>query len=141
MGKVTVRRYMTPSPHTIGADQPLATAERIMREHHIRHLPVLHGGRLAGIVSQSDLRVVEALDGAEQLAVEEAMTPDPYTITPDSSLEWVATEMAERKFGSVVVVDHEHVVGVLTTVDALRALQDLLRESRQSGRPHHPPGA
>ncbi|HZS42142.1 MAG TPA: CBS domain-containing protein [Polyangia bacterium] len=65
------------------------------------------------------------------------MTPDPFTITPDSSLEWVALEMAEHKFGSVVVVEHNEVVGVLTTVDALRALQDLLGRSRRRRRHAH----
>lgn len=137
MDKLTVRGYMTPSPHTIGADQPLAVAHELMRAHHIRHLPVLSQGKLIGMVTERDLRLVESLPGvdATKVKVEEAMTPDPYAITPDCSLEWVAIEMAQHKLGSTVVVDHGKVVGVLTTVDALRALSELLGRSRR--RKHH----
>jgi acetoin utilization protein AcuB len=126
--------YMSPAPHTIGAEQPLAVAHRMMREHAIRHLPVLAGGKLVGMVTERDLQLVEGLPGvdAERVTVEEAMSPDPFTIAPHSSLEWVAAEMAERKYGSTVVVDQGRVVGVFTTVDALRALQDLLARARQS---------
>jgi acetoin utilization protein AcuB len=44
-----VQKYMTTSPHTIGDDQPMALAHQIMREHHIRHLPVLHGSKIVGL--------------------------------------------------------------------------------------------
>ncbi len=129
---------MTPGPHTIGAEQTLATAARVFREHHIRHLPVLEGGRLVGMLTERDLQLVERIRGVDpnELTVDEAMTPDPYAIAPDTSLEWVALEMAEHKYGSTVVVDRGKVVGVLTTVDALRALQDTLARSRRR-RTHH----
>jgi acetoin utilization protein AcuB len=52
---LTVERFMTRSPLTIGQDQPLAAAHRMMREHRVRHLPVLDGGMLVGVVSQRDL--------------------------------------------------------------------------------------
>jgi acetoin utilization protein AcuB len=136
MAKLTVRGYMTAAPHTIGADQTLTTAHRIMREHHIRHLPVLADGKLVGVVTEGDLRLIETLKDVdqEQVLVEEAMTPDPYTIAPETSLEWVALEMAQHKYGSVIVVEHGRVVGVFTTVDALRALQDLLGRARRRRR-------
>jgi acetoin utilization protein AcuB len=128
-----IRDYMVPNPITIGADQPLSTAHQLMREAKIRHLPVLSDGKLVGIVSDRDLRFIESLKDVDpdRVAVEEAMTPDPFTIGPDSSLEWVAMEMASHKYGSTIVVDHGRVLGVFTTVDALRALQDLLGELRR----------
>jgi CBS domain-containing protein len=58
------------------------------------------------------------------------MSRDPYTTTPSAPLEEVARDMADRKYGSAVVVDHGKVVGLFTTVDALRALVVLLRGGR-----------
>ena len=134
----TVRSYMAENPITIGAHQTLARAHEIMREHGIRHLPVLRDGKLVGIVSDRDLSFVESGKNVdpERVAVEEAMTPDPFTIGPDSSLEWVVMEMAHHKYGSTLVVEGGRVIGVFTTVDALRALEDLLAESRRHPSTH-----
>jgi acetoin utilization protein AcuB len=49
-----------------------------------------------------------------------------FTTSPDTPLADVVETMLERKLGSAVVIDHDHVVGVFTTVDALRALRELL---------------
>jgi acetoin utilization protein AcuB len=137
--KLTIRAFMTASPHTIGIDQPLRVALELMNAHRIRHLPVLQDGELVGLLSKRDLEVALALPGvdAARVAVEEAMTPDPFAISPDTSLEWIAMEMAEHKYGSTVVVDGKKVVGVFTTVDALRALQEALGRSRRR-RKHTP---
>lgn len=141
MTKLTLGGFMTPSPHTIGADQPLATARALMHQHHIRHLPVLDGGTLVGILSDRDLALVASLLVDEaRVPVSEAMTPDPRALTPETSLEWVAAEMAERRIGSVVVMEHGRVVGIFTTIDALRALQSLLKRARRRRpAPHEPP--
>lgn len=120
----TVSEHMTPSPFTIGNDQPLARAHALMAEHKIRHLPVLHGGKLVGIVSMGDLHLLETL-GKVDLAgatVDEAMTPEPYVVPPDARLRDVAAEMAKHKYGTAIVAREGKVVGIFTTVDALRAL-------------------
>lgn len=124
-----IKAYMTTTPHTIGAEQTMARAHQIMREHHLRHLPVLSASRLVGILSDRDLHMVETLDDVDPRAVrvEEAMTQDVYTVTPDAPLDEVVKDMATHKFGSVVVVDHAHVVGIFTTVDACRAFADMLQ--------------
>jgi len=129
----TIGEVMVGSPHTIGVEQSVAVARRKMNKHHIRHLPVLHGGRLVGMVTDRDLTLVESLHHGdlEAVAVDEVMSPEPYAITPSTSLEWVALDMAEHKYGSAVVLDHGEVVGVFTTVDALRALSDLLGHQRR----------
>jgi acetoin utilization protein AcuB len=133
MNKLTIRSFMTPSPHTIGVDQTLTAAAALMREHRVRHLPVLDGGRLVGILSDRDVAVIGALPGVatERIAVAEAMTPDPHALSPDSALEWVAADMAAHKLGCTVVVEHGKVAGIFTTVDALRALQELLAQERR----------
>src|SRR5262245_29890409 len=119
---------MTTCPHTIGRDQNLAQAHKMMRANDIRHLPVLDGGALVGVLSDRDLHLIETLRDVdvEQVIVEEAMTPNVYTISPDTLLDEVVREMARHKYGSAVVMDHGKVVGVFTTVDALGALAELL---------------
>jgi acetoin utilization protein AcuB len=100
--------------------------------HHfgIRHLPVLHGGHLVGVVSDRDIAMVEALPGIDitRVKVEEAMAEEPYTVAMSARLADVATIMAERRIGTAIIVDGDdgdHAVGVFTTTDALRALARL----------------
>ncbi|HEY5451371.1 MAG TPA: CBS domain-containing protein [Polyangia bacterium] len=123
----SVAAYMTRGPHTIGREQSLAAAKQLMHTTHVRHLPVLHGGQLVGVVSERDLDVVGALPGSRQLSVEDAMVPDVYTISEDAPLASVAADMARLKVGSAVVLKGNDVVGVFTAVDGLRALAELLR--------------
>ncbi len=133
MSKHTVEKFMTVGPVVIGKDRTLAEAHRVMRERNIRHLPVVDGAALVGVVSQRDLYLLETLKGIDPATeiVEEAMTPDPFTVPAEMPLEDVAAAMAERKYGSAVVVDRGAVIGVFTTVDALRALSVVLRRSRK----------
>jgi acetoin utilization protein AcuB len=128
MDTSTIRHYMTPSPHTIGIDQALATATELMRAHKIRHLPVLAGGALVGLLSERDLELISGLPSVDpsRLTVEDAMSDIVYTVAPDDTLAEVAAEMAAHKYGSAVVAQAGRVVGVFTTVDALHALSDAL---------------
>ena len=125
----TMRVYghMTPSPHTIGRDQPLAKASALMQAHHIRHLPVLDGGVLVGVLSDRDVRLVESVSGTDPKTtlVEEAMTPEPFFVLADAPIRDVAAEMVAHKYGCAMVTERGHVVGIFTTIDALRALLDL----------------
>lgn len=125
----TVRKYMTPCPETIGRTQPMSVAHRLMRERHIRHLPVLDAGRIVGVVSDRDLRFIETLRDVdpEKVTVDEAMSPDPYVVGPDSALDSVVSTMAARKYGSAIVADDGQVVGIFTTVDACTAFAELLQ--------------
>jgi acetoin utilization protein AcuB len=122
-----IANYMTAGPHTIGREQSLTAAKQLMHKSHVRHLPVLHGGKLVGVVSERELDMIGALPGSKQLSVEDAMVPDVYVTTPDAPLESVAADMARLKVGSAVVVKGDDVVGVFTAVDGLRALAELLR--------------
>lgn len=135
MAKHTVQQHMTVTPVVISSDRTLAEAHRLMRARNIRHLPVVDHGRLVGIVSQRDLYLLETLRGVDPAneTVAEAMSADPYAVAPDAPLDAVATAMAEKKYGSAVVVDRGSVIGLFTTVDALRALAFVV--SRRRARP------
>jgi len=106
----------------------LSTAHSMMRKWKIRHLPVLGGGKVVGLLSLRDLHLVETLKDVDptKVSVEDAMSPDPYMVSPDADLRTVAVEMATRKIGSALVVRGSKVLGIFTTVDALRALYELL---------------
>ncbi len=122
---------MSTSPHSIGEDQSLRSAHEILNKHSIRHLPVLKGGKLVGMVTQRDLAVVESMKDVdpEKVMVSDVMSTDVYTVSPEAVLSEVTAEMASKKYGSAVVIDNHKVVGIFTTVDACQALTELL-ESR-----------
>ena len=137
--RYSVQEFMTLAPRVVSCASTLAEAHRLMRERGIRHLPVVDEGRLVGLVSQRDLYLLETLRGVdpEEERVAEAMSPDPYACEPAAPLDEVALAMAERKLGSAVVVDRGAVVGLFTTVDALRALAGVVR--RRLARPEPAP--
>lgn len=118
--------FMTPMPHTVGSEQTITFAQKLMRKYDIRHLPVLHGGELFGIVSDRDLGMVAGLNevNPDYTTVEEAMTQEAYTVPKDIALFAVLEEMLEHKYGSAIVVEGMKIVGILTTHDALKLLVD-----------------
>src|SRR5208282_4152492 len=120
--------HMTPAPHSIGVEQTLARAQAVMQEHKIRHLPVLHGGKLVGIVTDRDVHLVESLKDVDPrlVTVSDAMAQTVYSVTPEAPLDEVVAEMGARKYGSAVVMQNEKVVGIFTTVDVCRAFAELL---------------
>ena len=126
----TVGEWMTSQPHTIGDDQTLASARERMHHWQVRHLPVLHGGHLVGVLSERDIHLAEALPDVDvtRVRVDEAMTADPWTTRATAPLAEVAAMMAERRIGTAIIVDADDpLVGVFTTTDALRALAELAR--------------
>lgn len=124
----TVGQVMTAEPVTVSAEQPLAAADRLMREHGVTGLPVVErDGRLAGVLSRTDLMALASDDpvGAwHGRAVRTAMTAPPLTITPDTSLPEAAARMEEHRVHRLVVVEHDdrRPVGVLATTDLVRSM-------------------
>ena len=121
-----IAEYMTAMPHTVGSEQTITFAQKLMRKYDIRHLPVLHGGELYGIVSDRDLSMIAGLNevNPDVTTVEEAMTQEAYTVAKNAALFVVLEEMLEHKYGSAIVVDGVKIVGILTTHDALKLLVD-----------------
>jgi acetoin utilization protein AcuB len=123
-----IRQVMTPAPHTIGSDQKLALAHKIMREHGLRHLPVLRAGKLVGVLSERDLYFLESISGVDVDidSVSDAMTDDVYTAHPDDTLRDVARTMHLRKYGCTVIMEGDRLLGIFTATDALGHLAEIL---------------
>jgi len=101
----------------------------MMKKFKIRHLPVLEGGTLVGMLSDRDVQLISSMSDIDPhcLLVEEAMSQAPWTVSPETPVAEVARTMATRKLGSAVVVDaNDKVVGVFTTIDGMRVLADAL---------------
>lgn len=120
----------------------LATTGEAMRklvESRVHHLPVLRNGVLVGMLSDRDLRsagpmLLALLEDPRAAAarldepVSSVMTSDLVTAFPDTDLKDVTSAMIERHIGAVPVVDPESgkLVGIVSYVDVLRAVRDLL---------------
>lgn len=122
-----IEKYMTPMPHTIGKEIAVQKALELMREYHIRHLPVLDGGKLCGILTDRDIKLANSFRDADRLTCEDVMSPETYVVLPDTPLDSVVKEMAAHKYGSALVQTSNHkIVGIFTTIDALMALDQVL---------------
>jgi acetoin utilization protein AcuB len=120
---------MTACPDVVAPDTTSAAARTQMLASNIRHLPVVDNrGRLVGIVSQRDLALLESTGPtSSERHVRDAMNV-PFTCGPEAQLHAVASKMSEARFGSAVIVDPaqpSQVLGIFTTVDALRAIIQL----------------
>ncbi len=119
---------MTPNPITIPSDLSLADAAERMYEHGIRHLPVMGGGHIVGLVSERDIALVMGIPGIDKNRVEvtEAMVSNPYIVAPDAALEDVVAIMHERKIGTAVVMEGGEMRGIFSVIDALAVLLFML---------------
>jgi acetoin utilization protein AcuB len=129
-----IKHFMTVSSHAIGRDQTLKLAHERMQQLGARRLPVLEGGVLVGVVSDHDIALIGAISPAqaEETTVEDVMSVEPYAVTPDADVASVTAQMAEHKHDCAVVMDHNKVLGVFTTSDALQLLAALLRATHDS---------
>lgn len=128
MHHATVQEHMTCEPLTIQSGVSLAEAAQLMRGKNIRHLPVLEGANVVGLLSERDLHVAKTLRSVnhEKTSVAIVMSTPPLTVAPDARLSDVAARMIDRKVGSAIVVHEGRVVGIFTSHDALHALHSLL---------------
>ncbi len=124
-----IMKFMTTVPQTIGNDIPLKTALSMMKEQRIRHLPVLEGSKLVGMLTDRDIKLAAAFKGSDEMRVDDVMSPDAYSVSPEANLEEVVAEMAEHKYGAAVVIDNKKVVGIFTAIDALKVLSDVLKQN------------
>jgi acetoin utilization protein AcuB len=133
---VKVRELMTREPLSVSLDTPVVDARRTMLEHRFRHLLVTDGGRLAGIITDRDIRLnlpspATSLSVWEinyllaRMTVASVMTTGVITVDPERDAVEAARIMLDHKIGALPVVDAGRVVGIMTETDILRAFATL----------------
>ena len=132
-----VKEWMTPDPKAVNEDDPVKTAVNLVVENRIRHLPVVRGNALVGIISDRDLKraMPSIVAGAtaeeyqtfmEETSVEQAMTANPFACAPDTDLVDLVRGFCQKKVGAIPVVDAERLVGIVTQTDMMRAFLTIL---------------
>lgn len=145
-----VREWMSPDPVTVGPSTEVAVARQLLRDHGIRHLPVVECGRVVGMVSDRDLRISQAAlhqvaermtAGARTalgetagvgLAIETVMSAPARVINADEPLERAARLMLSANMSALPVLDAGVLVGVITTTDCLLAALAPANKSRSA---------
>ena len=118
-----IRDFMTPMPHTIGKEIKVGKTKAMMAEHNCHNLPVLNGGHLVGIVSDTDVRTLKKIADSDSFKVEDIMTEDPEVVSPQKDVFQVAMLMHQKRIGSVIVsASDESPWGIFTATDALKYL-------------------
>lgn len=127
-----VRDAMTRDVVTLGPEASVGEAWGMVRERKIRHIPIVEGSRLVGIVSDRDLRDVSPPRGARDqentlgwVRVRDIMTTDIVTIHPLDTIDHAAREIYDRRIGCLPVVDGGELVGIITSSDMMRALIEM----------------
>jgi acetoin utilization protein AcuB len=121
---------MTCEVVVIGPEFPIVAAWSLMQERRIRHLPVVSGGRLLGILSDRDILLRSAVSADRAVVpprgpVALAMTPAPITCRPDAQVSEVARIMVERKVDALPVLNKTgSLIGLVTSSDLLFLLMD-----------------
>jgi CBS domain-containing protein len=128
---LTVGEVMSRVPVTIDQSLTIEDALQRMFDHKIRHLPVTQDGHLVGVISERDLAIMESLPLQDRAhtTVGQTMSGHVFTCPPSESLRVIVDVMAERKLGTVVVMDAGALVGIFTTIDALRVLSAQLESN------------
>ena len=142
MKETLVKEWMTSLPICVSLKTTLPQAEQLMKEHRIRRLPVLHNGKLVGIVTRGDLRgaapseatslsVFELNYLLDQVTMDRVMTPKPATVTPETTIGEAARLMLEYRISGLPVVRDGQVVGIVTESDIFRLLVKQWETGRQ----------
>ena len=129
-----ISEIMTRDVHTIEMDGALSEAQRVMTDHHVRHLPVVKERKLAGILSLTDIQRLSFSDafGEEELDADDAvygmlkiaqvMHGKPRTVQLDQTIKEVAEILASEEFHALPVMRGEDLVGIVTTTDMIKYL-------------------
>lgn len=122
----------------VSPSDSVRTAWALLREHRIRHLPVVEDDKLVGIITDRDVRLVfpsaltsgrreqDPHDALEKVTVQEIMTKQVITVAPHTSIADAARIILERRIGGLPVVQGGRVVGIITKTDILAAYVEIV---------------
>ena len=128
---------MTENPVTATELMSVAEALGLLYELDVRHLPVVRGRELVGIISDRDLRsfsavgeeeAIDAVEGARASNVGNFMNTSPVKVDPETNIREVVELMLLHRVGAIPVADLDtgDLIGIVSYVDLLRVLQETL---------------
>ena len=132
-----VENWMNPNVVTVDADDSMLDATKILKEHNIRHLPVLEKGKLVGVITDRDLKRASPSDATTleahellyliaTIKVREIMTKNPITVPYNYTIEEAAELLLQAKISGMPVVDKDgDVIGTITQTDLFKVLISL----------------
>lgn len=140
-----VRKKMHKDLVTVTKDERMTVAKKVMKEKNIRHLPVVDGKKLVGLVTNMDIRKAEASPATsleirelhyllDKLTVGEIMTRNVITISPDISIEEATTLLHDNKIGCLPVVEDGNLVGIITENDVMEILIEVMGMKEKGSR-------
>ncbi|WP_336067240.1 CBS domain-containing protein [Mesoflavibacter sp. CH_XMU1404-2] len=134
--RTPVSDIMTKKVIALRTSDDLEKAEGLFKKHHIRHIPVVSGKEVIGMLSYTDLLRISFADAIDDFAdevdtvvynmftIEQVMAKKLITVSSDTTIKEVAEILAEKEFHALPVVDNEILVGIVTTTDLIKYLID-----------------
>ena len=131
---VPVSTIMTKNVVKLNLSDDLTKAEMLFKKHHIRHIPVVNGNVIIGMLSYTDLLRISFADAIDDedndvdttvynmFTVEQVMAKKLVSITPDTTIKEAAEILAKKEFHALPVCEGELLVGIVTTTDLIRYL-------------------
>lgn len=128
---------MSKSVHTLNLTNSLEDAEKAFKEYNVRHLPVVSGEELIGMLSLTDLARISFVDSYgsvneqentvdtavySMLKIEQVMAQKVETIDADATIRDVAEVLSGREYHALPVVEDNKLVGIVTTTDLIKYL-------------------
>ncbi len=135
--RVPVSKIMTTNVVTLTKNDDLVTAEELFKKHRIRHIPVVSGDTILGILSYTDLMRISFADAVDEnenevdtmvynmFSIEQVMVKNVISVPPTATVKEVAQFLAQKEFHALPVVDENKLVGIVTTTDLIRHLLDM----------------
>ncbi len=133
-----ISAVMTSNVITLNTTDSLDTAEHLFKKHHIRHIPVVSGTDVVGILSYTDLLRISFADAVDEdeetvettvynmFTLEQVMTKNLVSVTSKTTVKEVATMLSKMEFHAIPVVDVGNLVGIVTTTDLINFLLEQL---------------
>lgn len=134
--KVPISTIMTKNVIKLNTSDDLTKAETLFKKHHIRHIPVVNGNKILGMLSYTDLlriSFVDAVDDEDEIVdatvynmftVEQVMAKNLVKVSPDTTIKETAEILASREFHALPVCEDDLLVGIVTTTDLIKYLID-----------------
>lgn len=131
---VPVSTIMSKNLIVLNLSDDLTKAELLFKKNHIRHIPVVDGNKILGMLSYTDLlriSFVDAVDDDEEVVdvtvynmftVEQVMAKKLTTVTPETSIREVAEILSKKEFHALPVLQGHLLVGIVTTTDIIKYL-------------------